>query len=178
MFTLSNLKYLFFIFLLNACQSKVQNLSVNDSHLSLVDGVMLYEQQPYSGILFSKTDTLTIYKVTYLKGQKHGMEQKYFHNGNLAQVRHYTKGKESGTHKAWWDKTQLMSEYHFDSVGNQIGLQREWHTNGQLAKEFNYNNGEESGAQKSWDFTGKIKANYVVINGERFGFIGSKNCKI
>ena len=196
MFAISNLKYFFLILALSACKQKAKNLNVTNADLSLVKETMLYKEQPYSGTLFAKidtlntykdmyipgtdfsqTDTLTTYKVTYLQGKKHGKEQKFFYNGRLAELRYYTNGKKSGIHKTWWDNKQLMSEYHFDTAGNYIGVQQEWYRNGQLAKEFNYTNGKEDGTQKLWDYTGKIKANYVVIHGERFGFIGSKDCK-
>ena len=41
-------------------------------------------------------------------------------------------------------------------------------------RDFNYINSKETGSQKLWYETGKIKANYEVINGERFGLIGLK----
>ncbi len=173
----SKLKYVVLIFLLYSCKPKNTNLSINNKHLTLVDGVMLYKKQPFSGTLSSKTDTLTTYKITYVEGQKEGKEEKFFFNGNLAESRFYTNGKKYGIHRAWWNKEQLKSEYHFNSNGNYHGVMREWYSNGQLSKEFNYINGKENGAQKLWDATGRIKANYSVINGERFGLIESKNCK-
>ena len=162
--------------LLYACQTKVHKLNINDQDLALTNAIMLYEEKPYSGTLFSKTDTLITYQANYLHGIKHGKEQKYFYNGNLAEERFYTKGKKTGTHRAWWDNNQLKLEQHFDSIGQPKGSHREWYRNGQLSKEFNYRNGQEDGMQKSWDIKGELSANYVVIQGERFGFIGSKNC--
>lgn len=176
MFSGSNLKYFLFIFCLYSCQSKVNKFNITDDNLSFSNGVMLYKEKPYSGILFSKIDTVTTYNAIYLEGKKHGKEQKFFYKGDLAELRYYTNGKKSGTHRTWWNKEQIKLEYHFDTAGNQIGTQREWYSNGQLFKEFNYHNGKEDGTQKSWDITGKINANYIVIDGERFGFIGSKNC--
>ena len=196
MLTIQNVPYLLLILVLSACQSKVITLNVTNKNLALVNGIMLYKEKPYSGMLFSKIDTLNTYKdmyvpgkvfskmdtlttytAMYLEGKKHGKEQKFFYNGTLAEVRFYTQGNKSGKHQTWWDKKQLKAEYHFSHAGDYMGKQREWHHNGQLAKEFNYNNGKEDGTQKLWDFDGKIKANYEVINGERFGFIGSKDCK-
>jgi antitoxin component YwqK of YwqJK toxin-antitoxin module len=37
-------------------------------------------------------------------------------------------------------------------------------------------NGKEEGTQKAFKSDGRIKANYTVINGERFGLIGMKRC--
>ena len=176
MLTISNIKYLFFIFLVYACQHKSNKLDINNDHLALVKGVMLYKEKPYSGILFSKTDTITTSIVAYKNGKKHGKEEKFFFDGNIAESRFYTNGKKSGTHRVWWNKNQLKSEYHFDDIGNYIGPQYEWYGNGQLHKELNYTNGKEDGSQKSWNITGQITANSIVLNGERFGSISSKKC--
>ncbi|WP_344927947.1 hypothetical protein [Aquimarina addita] len=153
-------------------------MNVNDNDLKLVNEIMLYKEEPFSGILFSKTDTLTIYKATYENGKKHGKEQKFFYNGSLAESGFYTGGNKSGTHLAWWNKNQLKSEYHYDDTGNFIGVQQEWFGNGQLSKEFHYNEyGEEDGTQKLWNFAGKIRANYTVIAGKRYGLTPSEGCK-
>ncbi|RKM92416.1 toxin-antitoxin system YwqK family antitoxin [Aquimarina sp. AD10] len=177
MYPILKIRFLLFLFFLNTCDSEVNNLNINDKDLALANGVMYYKDMPYSGTLSSKIDTLIVNRITYLNGKKHGKEQKFFFNGELAAVRFYTDGKKSGTHKGWWDNGQLEFVYHFDDNGNQIGMQQEWYSNGQLAKEFNFTNGKEDGTQKKWDFKGKIIANYLVINGERFGLIGSINCK-
>jgi antitoxin component YwqK of YwqJK toxin-antitoxin module len=42
--------------------------------------------------------------------------------------------------------------------------------------DFNYKNGKETGSQRLWKPDGSIKANYEVVNGERFGLIGLKKC--
>ncbi|TSE04178.1 toxin-antitoxin system YwqK family antitoxin [Aquimarina algiphila] len=177
MSTILKTRYLFLIFLLYACNSEVNDLNINDRNLTLDNGYMYYKDKLYSGTLFSKIDTLTVNEITYLEGKKHGKEQKFFFNGKLAVLRFYTHGKKSGTHKAWWNNGQLKFVNHFDINGNPIGTQRAWYSNGKLAEELNYTNGKEDGTQKLWDFNGKIKANYQVLNGERFGLIGSLNCK-
>jgi len=177
MFTVLNkIKCFFLCILLYACQAKVDNLDINNKELTLANGLMLYKEKPYTGTLFSKTDTLTTYKVTYVKGKKHGKEQKFFFNGDMAELRFFNDGIKNGTHHSWWNKDQLKSVKHFDSLGNYTGPHLEWYSNGQLTKELNYINGKEDGPQKKWDITGKITANYIVVNGERFGLIGSKKC--
>ena len=40
----------------------------------------------------------------------------------------------------------------------------------------NYYNGKEQGSQKVWYNNGKIKSNYVVKDGRRYGLLGTKNC--
>jgi antitoxin component YwqK of YwqJK toxin-antitoxin module len=45
-----------------------------------------------------------------------------------------------------------------------------------LVKQMNYLKGHEEGPQKWWYDNGKIKANYIIQDGRRFGLLGTKNC--
>ncbi len=177
MHAILKIRYLVLFFLIYACNYESIDLTIDDKNLTLSKGILSYKGKRYSGTLSSKIDTLTVNRISYLNGKKHGKEEKFFFNGKLAAVRFYTHGKKSGTHKAWWDNGQLEFVYHFDTKGNKIGIHNEWYSNGQLAKAFNFTDGKQDGTQKMWDYNGKIKANYQVINGERFGLIGSINCK-
>jgi antitoxin component YwqK of YwqJK toxin-antitoxin module len=40
----------------------------------------------------------------------------------------------------------------------------------------NYQKGHEEGEQKWWYDNGKIKANYIIKDGRRYGLLGTKNC--
>jgi antitoxin component YwqK of YwqJK toxin-antitoxin module len=40
-----------------------------------------------------------------------------------------------------------------------------------------FKDGQEEGSQKLWYDNGKIRANYVIIKGKRYGLLGTKNCK-
>ena len=40
-----------------------------------------------------------------------------------------------------------------------------------------YKNGQEEGTQKMWYDNDKIRANYYIIDGKRYGLLGTKNCK-
>lgn len=173
----SSLKFIFLTLLFYGCHSKVDRITINNEHLALSNNIVLYKQKPYSGILYSKIDTVTTYRAAYVNGKKDGEEQKFFFNGKLSESKFYTQGKKTGTHRTWWNNNQLMSEYHFDYQGNYIGKQREWFSNGKLLKELNYTNGKETGNQKKWNFEGKLIANYEVIDGETFGLISSNTCK-
>ncbi|WP_010522516.1 toxin-antitoxin system YwqK family antitoxin [Aquimarina agarivorans] len=177
MFNFSQLKYFMLVGLLLACKSKPNELTINDTNLALVNGLMLYKDKPYSGILISKIDTLITYKSTYVEGKKDGKEEKFFFNGDLAASKFYANGKKQGIHRSWWNKKQLKSEYQFNKKGKYHGVVREWYGNGQLLKEYHYVNGEEVGTQKMWDPKGRIIANYSVIDGERYGLVEYKKCK-
>ena len=176
MLNILNIKYFFILILLIACQSQDEK-NINNKHLSLVNGVMLYKEKPYSGTLFSKIDTVTTYKAVYVDGKKNGEEQKFFFNGKLSESTFYTDSKKSGTRRAWWNNEQLMLEHHYTDNGKRTDTLREWSSKGQLLKEKNYTNGNEDGWQRVWDYNGKIIANYQVINGNIYGLVGSEKCK-
>ncbi|MCX6338150.1 MAG: toxin-antitoxin system YwqK family antitoxin, partial [Bacteroidetes bacterium] len=53
----------------------------------------------------------------------------------------------------------------------------EWTFDGKLIHLAHYIDGQEEGSQKLWYDNGKIRANYVIIKGKRYGLLGTKNCK-
>ena len=69
----------------------------------------------------------------------------------------------------------LLMQYQFESDEYQ-GTCKEWNEKGLLVKQMNYHQGHELGSQKWWYDNGKIKANYIIQNGRRFGLLGTKNC--
>ncbi|CAL2108574.1 conserved hypothetical protein [Tenacibaculum sp. 190524A02b] len=143
----------------------------------LKNGVLFYNEEAYTGVLLSfdkvnKTNNTSEYK----EGKKHGKELKKYQNEVLAEERFYTKGNKSGVHKGWWKNGGLKFEYHFNTTGEYHGIVREWYKNGQPCKFFNYEEGKEKGSQQMWQPNGKLRANYIVKNGDRFGLIGLKKC--
>ena len=90
--------------------------------------------------------------------------------------RQYYNGVKVGLHRGWWENKNLKYRYFFSNNGKYNGKVEEGYVNGQKLKEFNYSKGLEKGKQKLWDLDGNIKANYEVINGERYGLIGLKKC--
>ena len=67
-------------------------------------------------------------------------------------------------------------EYHFNKKGEFHGIVKEWYKSGQIFRDFNYFAGKELGRQRMWKYDGTIKANYEVVNRDRFGLIGLKKC--
>lgn len=149
----------------------------NDKGFNLKNGVLYFEEIPYSGTVnqFYKDGNLKSTS-TYYKGKREGKYLGFYSNQNKWFERFYVKGKKTKIHSAWYQNGQQMFEYQFNNQGVYHGYVKDWHPNGQLAKHFNFENGKEVGSQKMWQSTGKIRANFFTINGERHGLIGLKNC--
>ena len=68
----------------------------------------------------------------------------------------------------------------FEFVANDDtyeGEMKQWNVDEQLIHLANFKNGQEEGSQKLWYDNGKIRANYVIIKGKRYGLLGTKNCR-
>jgi len=112
---------------------------------------------------------------TYLDGEKDGTWKKYYPGGVLREKREFVKGRKTGVFTAWWENRNKQLEYLFENDEYQ-GTCREWNRDGMLVKEMNYENGYETGSQKMFYDNGKIRSNYVVKEGRRYGLLGTKNC--
>ena len=149
-----------------------KTINALDKNLKLVNGILFYNETPFSGKLLDYYDAKNLKsEVTYKGGRKNGAE-----NGNILSARFYTEGFKTGIHKSWWPSGILKFEYHFNDKGEFHGTVKEWYKSGQPFRDFNYNKGKEEGKQLMWKSNGAIKANYEVIAGERFGLIGLKKC--
>lgn len=172
------LKTLFILyFLLVGCERNVQMLSKNAQGLLLENGVLFYKTKRFKGIVFEKYEDGSFKKqINYDNGRKDGQEEWWYGNGQLSQKRYYSEGVKVGKHKGWWEDGGPKFVYRFNKEGAYHGKRKEWSRNGQMVRDFNYVDGKEVGKQRMWTDAGKIRANYVVKDGERFGLIGLKKC--
>ncbi|WP_424003598.1 toxin-antitoxin system YwqK family antitoxin [Maribacter sp. IgM3_T14_3] len=165
-----------FVCLFSCNKEKVIVDKANDE-IELVNGVLFYQNTPFNGLLVSKYDDSTFKtKLEYVDGRKDGYEKQWYPNGQLSQTRWYTEGLKTGNHIGWWEDGLQKFSYQFNEKGEYEGNRKEWYRNGKLILDFNYYKGKEIGSQRMWTDSGKIRANYVVKNGERFGLIGLKKC--
>ncbi|MFM8834658.1 MAG: toxin-antitoxin system YwqK family antitoxin [Cytophagales bacterium] len=152
-------------------------LRVNNSNLEMKNGLLLWNKTPFTGTLFSlnesNTDTLSLSR--YLKGREHGEWKRFYEGGNLREKRFFVNGSKEGEFITWWPNGKKQLHYHF-SKGEYEGACREWNEQGALTKLGNYTQGYEEGTQQLWYDNGKIRANYVIKSGRRFGLLGTKNC--
>lgn len=153
-------------------------LRVKDTDTALVQHgeLLFYGDKPFTGLLyelFANGDTARFCQ--YSNGRQNGLLKWYYPNRQLAQLRFFADGKKQGVHKGWWPNGLPKFEYHFIDDEHD-GELREWFTNGRLFRLFHYKAGHEEGSEKMWWEDGRIRANYVIINGEKFGLFGQKLC--
>ena len=140
--------------------------------------VVLYKGEKYTGYLYllnaSKKDTLTM--EGYIDGRLNGVCKKWYPNNQLMEERYYLAGQKSGKQIAYWANGNKRFEFTAfrDSYEGEM---KEWDEEGSLFHLAHFVNGQEEGVQKLWYDNGKIRANYIIINGKRYGLLGTKNCK-
>ena len=104
------------------------------------------------------------------------VSKKYYSNKQLMEYRAFRNEMKNGEQIAYWDNGN--KRFEFMAVNDVYeGELKEWDYNGKLFHLAHYKNGQEDGVQKLWYENGKIRANYVIIKGRRFGLLGTKNCK-
>ncbi len=103
------------------------------------------------------------------------VEKKYFPSGKIREIRHVKNGVRQGLQTAYWENGRKRFEYI--AVNDAFeGELKEWAANGQLFHLAHYKNGQEEGIQKMWHANGKIRSNFIIIDGRRYGLLGTKNC--
>lgn len=165
--------------LLQSCSSQKSNsatLSANDPRLQFRNGVLFYEQKPFSGVT---TETYTNgqlqAKTEYAEGEQHGTSLLWYENGQLLWQREYRNGKKHGAHQGWWPNGARKFAYHFIE-GEHDGEASEWYASGQIAQRNKYEHGREQGLQQAWRENGKLYTNYVAKNGKRYGLFNARLC--
>ncbi|SFH82487.1 toxin-antitoxin system YwqK family antitoxin [Halpernia frigidisoli] len=152
--------------------------NANDENLKLKNDTLFVNHQLFSGFLYrldeNRNDTLSF--ESYYEGLQSGVSKKWFGNKNLMEMRFYFKGKKEGKQIAFWENGYKRFEF---LAKNDIyeDEMKEWNNLGKLIHLATYKNGQEEGPQKLWYDNGKIRANYVIISGKRYGLLGTKNCK-
>ncbi len=149
----------------------------SDSTLSTQQGHLYLKDKPYSGFVISRyANGKLASKNSYLNGKLEGKQEKWYQNGDLQEIRFYETNRKVGKHEGWYQNGQKRFEY-FINNDVPVKIHREWYENGQLFTFNTFNDaGQPEGLQQMWFENGKIKANYVVKEGRRFGLLGAKGC--
>lgn len=171
------------ILLILGCESQNQKIVLNKMENSNqagfhnVNGLIYKSQKPYSGYIFSffpqTTDTMEV--SGYYLGKEHGNWRKYSINKTKTESRFFVNGSKEGELKSWWPDGRKKLNYHFQN-NEYEGNYKEWNYQGQLTLNLNYHKGYEEGVEQMFYDDGKVRANYIIKNGRRFGLLGTKNC--
>jgi antitoxin component YwqK of YwqJK toxin-antitoxin module len=146
--------------------------------ISLNNDTVFLKGEKYNGFLYQLSpngnDIITL--EGYANGLLSGGSKKWFPNKQLMEHRYYRKGKKNGRQIGYWPNGNKRFEF-VAKDGDYEGELREWGENGHLFHLGNFVNGHEEGAQKMWYENAKIRSNYVILGGKRYGLLGTKNCK-
>lgn len=176
---------LFILMLLAGCKLATKRpiavpdifVDANDKELKQREGYLYYQNKKFSGRmvgLYPDGDTALL--IPYFNGKEQGWSYKWYPGKKLMEERFYLAGKKEGVHRSWWQDGKLKFEYHFTNDEHN-GEANEWYSNGTRYRSFHYTNGFEDGLQQMWWEDGRVRANYIVKDGEQFGLIGRKLCK-
>ncbi len=148
-----------------------------DPRLSVINGVILLEGKPFTGLTKELyADSRVKRLAEYDEGRLDGRMMGWNPDGTMSYLRIYRRGLESGLHTGWYPNGKNRFQFVY-SRGKLEGAAREWYSNGQMFTELHYYRGQEQGSQRMWTEEGKLRANYVVTDGRRFGLMGSMGCR-
>ncbi len=152
-------------------------VSNTDSNLQINNGIVFYKSNLFSGTIFfffnNSKDTAEIRN--YLLGKEDGTWKKYYSNHSIKEIREFKEGRKVGKMISYWDNKNKMVECFFGDDEYE-GTYKEWNKNGQVIMNMNYVKGHEVGTQQMFYDNGKVRSNYVIKDGKRFGLLGTKNC--
>lgn len=164
-----------------SCQEKKAArafISGESNDISIVNDTVFYKHEKFNGIFFqlNTNNKDSLFSQEIENGLLNGVSKKWFANNQLMEYREYKRGRKDGKQIAFWDNGKKRFEFVAKNDAYE-GEMKEWSYNGNLYHLAHYVNGQEEGSQKMWYENGKIRANYVIVNGKRFGLLGTKNCK-
>lgn len=171
------------ILLMSACTNTVEPAfrfeKFNSASIKPViqNGILVWNAKPFTGIIYSldsrTRDTIEI--VCFKEGREEGEWKQFYPGGKWKEQRFFKDGKKVGKLASWWPNGNKKWEYYFED-GEYQGECKEWNPQGLLVKRMNYHKGYEEGLQQFYYDNGKVKANYFMKAGRRYGLLGTKNC--
>jgi antitoxin component YwqK of YwqJK toxin-antitoxin module len=149
----------------------------SDKKLSLVNGLYLYANNTFTGIVVEMYDNGVVKKqLSVYKGMLHGRYKSFFENGMPWEVRMYKNNLSTGTHIAFWPETGNQKfEYNYYEEKME-GSQKKWYPTGKPFLALHYTNDHEDGLQQGWRENGKLFLNYVAKDGFRYGLQKAALC--
>ncbi|WP_445756374.1 toxin-antitoxin system YwqK family antitoxin [Polaribacter sp.] len=150
----------------------------SSSNISFKSDTILLNHNKYSGYLYelNPVNRDTILLEAYSGGLQNGVSKKWYATKKIMEQRNYLNGRKIGKQIAYWENGNKKFEFIAKDDAYE-GEMKEWNIEGKLIHLANFKNGQENGTQKMWYDNGKIRANYVIIDGKRYGLLGTKNCR-
>lgn len=152
-------------------------ISAASDKLMIHADTVYVENKLFSGFIYEldaqNNDTLS--KSGYLDGLLSGLSQKWYKKNVLQEERFYINGAKNGKQIAYWANGKKKFDFTAQNDTYE-GVLKEWNVNGDLIHLATFKDGQEEGTQKMWYDNGKIRANYIMRNGKRYGLLGTKNC--
>lgn len=152
--------------------------ALSEGNFGVKNDTVFLNGKKYDGFLYQLNtngkDTLSI--ESFKNGLLSGISKKWFPNGQLMEERYFLNGKKNGLQVAYWENGNKRFEFMAQNDAYE-GELKEWSISGHLYHLGNYVNGQEEGTQRMWYENGKLRANYVIVQGKRYGLLGTKNCK-
>ena len=152
-------------------------VEINSSLLKNRNDTYFYNDSLFSGFLIEISDSSkdTLSRESFLIGKRSGIQKKWYSKSKIKEVRFYVDGKKDGKQLAFWENGN--KKFEFTALDDAYeGELKEWTIVGHLIHQANFVNGQEEGPQKLWYDNGKIRANYIIRDGKRYGLLGTKNC--
>jgi len=88
-------------------------------------------------------------------GTQHGIERRWYENGQLHWEKHWKDGKQDGIFRGWHENGQLYWEEHWKD-GKHDGIERGWYKSGQLYWEHHWKDGNQNGIKRCWRENGQL----------------------
>ncbi len=172
--------FLILFILAISCKEKEINLQYilkSSNTISTKNDVVFDRKTKFNGVLFELYPNRdTILREQYKDGLLNGTCLKWYPNKQLMESREYKMGRKNGKQIAFWQNGNKRFEFTAQNDAYE-GEMKEYSVNGKLFHLANFVNGQEEGTQKMWYENGKIRANYIIVKGKRYGLLGTKNCK-
>ncbi len=153
-----------------------QHVAATDPRLHREGARWFLADRPYSGEIDEQTADGARSILPLREGLMQGPVRTWYPDGRLRSERLYEGGRKSGPQRQWWPdgRIKLSAIMLADAP---VGVLHSWYPSGQRFEEHRYDAaGRESGLQRVWYEDGAQRANYVVLQGRRYGSIGPKGC--
>jgi antitoxin component YwqK of YwqJK toxin-antitoxin module len=106
---------------------------------------------------------------TNARGEKHGMEETFYENGNRRSIITYTNGVMNGICKFFYENGTIDSITPYKN-GNVHGIAKTYHENGNIESITPCENGYKNGIQEFFDDNGGIISRTIYVNNEKNGY--------